>query len=86
MCNITRTKEAMEEMLRVVNYSGSEEDMTQAIVEVLQGSHRTLQQSFMRVFAKALAEYAETRTDLRNESAVDFAKRVSQLEHHFPFI
>jgi len=86
MCNITRTKEAMEELIRISNYSGSEEDMAQAISEVLQGSHRTLQQSFMRAFVMAMTDYANARTDLRNESAVDFAKRVVQLEHHFPLI
>ena len=86
MRNISRTKDAMEELIRVANVMGSDEDLAQGITEVLQGSHRTLQQSFMRAFAKAMEDYADTGTDARNESAIDFADRIVKLEHHFPFI
>ncbi len=80
------TKETMEQLIDHTNCMTGEEAVIQGIVEALQGSHRTLQQSFVRCMAKALIEYSNTRFDARNEASIDFAKKVKELEHHFPFI
>ncbi len=76
----------MEQVIREVNVMGGEEDMVQGMVEALQGSHRTLQQSFMRVFSKAMQDYQNTGADLRNEASVNYAKEIAKIDYHFPFV
>jgi len=79
-------KEAMLALIDSTNIMAGEADITAGIVEALAGSHRTLQQSFMRCFVETMKEYAGFNTDLRNQAAVDFAKKINDLEHHFPYI
>ncbi len=86
MSNMQRAEEAMQELIRCVNVMGAEEDVAEMIANVLSGSHRTLQQSFMRSLNIAMQDYANTGTDLRNEAAVDYAKKIVALEHYFPFV
>ena len=83
---VTKMKDAMDQVIREVNVMGGEEDMAQGMVEALQGSHRTLQQTFFRVFSQAMKEYQNTETDLRNAAAVDYAKAISATDYHFPYI
>ena len=80
------TKEAMTTLIDSTNCMCSEREMVDGMLEALNGSHRTLQQSFFRVFAKMAEQYADTRSDLRNEASVDFAKKVKELDHHFPLV
>ena len=79
-------KKAMKELINATNVMGGEEEMAAGITEALQSEHRTLQQSFFRVFAESMKEYANTGTDLRNEASVNFAKEVNKIDYHFPFI
>lgn len=80
------TKETMEQLIDHTNCMTGEEAVIQGIVDALQGSHRTLQQSFVRCVTAALIEYSNTPTDARNEAAVDFGKKLKELDHHFPFV
>jgi predicted HAD superfamily Cof-like phosphohydrolase len=65
---------------------GSDEVVAQAIAQGLAESHRTLQQNTMRSLKRAMVEYAKTRTDLRNEKAVELAKAIAELEIHLPLV
>ena len=83
---VTAVKEAMDQLIREMNVMGGEEDMVQGMTESLQGQHRTLQQTFFRVFSESMKEYQHTGTDLRNEAAVNYAKHITKIEYQFPFI
>jgi hypothetical protein len=48
--------------------------------------HRTLQQSMIKLIACFLKNISTFNTDLRNEAAIEWAKKVSQIDSHFPFI
>lgn len=85
-----RVKEVAEAMAVIVNATntmGTEAEVVEGIVEGIENSHRTLQQSFFRCFHKAMKEYGDTRwRDARNDASVDFAKEVGEMDVHFPFI
>jgi len=81
-----QVKETMDQLINHTNCMTGEQDVIQGMVDSLTSNHRTLQQSFVRCVVAALVEYSECKTDLRNESAVDFAKKVKELDLHFPFI
>ena len=83
---VQATKDAMKELIASTNVMGCDEDFAQGIFEALLGEHRTLQQSTVRAIAEALALYSEIDTDLRNEEAVNFAKKVKAMEHFFPMV
>jgi hypothetical protein len=78
---------AMATIIDATNVMGSEKDVAAGILEGLLSSHKTLQQSFMRAFIEAMKEYADTPfRDARNEASVEFARKVKELDVHFPFI
>ena len=81
-----KVKAAMQTLVDSTNCMCGEKEMAQGMLDALTGSHRTLQQSFFRVFVDTMEKYSETRTDLRNEASVDFAKKIVKLDHHFPFV
>ncbi len=81
-----RTRKAVEELVGCVNIMGADKVVAAAIAAELAHTHRTLQSSFLGAINGAMVEYSEMPTDLRNEAAVDFAKKVVALEHYFPFI
>ena len=83
---VTAVKEAMDELIRTMNVMGGEEDMVQGMTESLQGQHRTLQQTFFRVFSESMKEYKDTGSDLRNAAAVNYAKEINKIDYHFPYI
>ena len=79
-------KKAMKELMNELNVLGGETDMAAGLTEALQGEHRTIQQSFFRVFAESMKEYANTGTDMRNAAAVEYAKEINKIDFHFPYI
>jgi len=84
---IKKAKDAMIALIDATNIMGGEADVIQGMTEALQYSHRTLQQSFISCFVGTMVNYAEFRTDVRNQDAVQFAKNVSKMDNiHFPFI
>jgi len=79
-------KEAMMALIDSTNIMGGESEVTAGMIDALRGSHRTLQQSFMRCFVETMKEYGKFNTDLRNQAAVDFAKKINDLEYHIPLV
>jgi hypothetical protein len=57
------------------------EEVTKALLY----EHRTHQQSTVKSIYQILKEYAKNDTDLRNEAAVSWAKKVTEEEAFFPF-
>ena len=80
------TKEAMQTLIDTTNCMCSEREMVDGMLEALVGSHRTLQQSFFRIFVKMAEQYADANFDLRNEASVEFAKQIKEIDPHFPFV
>jgi len=84
---IAAAKDAMKELIDCTNKMGiDDDDVIQGMTDALQCSHRTLQQSFMRCFVGTMKNYSTFRTDARNEGAVNFAKKITEMEYHFSFI
>jgi hypothetical protein len=79
-------QEAMEVVVNATNSMGCEKELAERMLIAITGQHRTLQQSFFRVFVDMAEKYATTYSDLRNDASVDFAKKVAKLDHHFPFV
>lgn len=79
-----RAYAAMQELVDVTNKMGGHDDIIKGMFLGLLQSHRTLQQSFIRDFIGVMGEYAEVSTDLRNEAAVGFAKKVKEMEIYLP--
>ena len=89
----------MTELTDAANWSGSahqQRELANAMAHTLRRSHRTLQQSTIRILANMLKKYDELNTDpddpekrvsdLRNEQAVDFAKTVAEINTFFPYV
>lgn len=55
-------------------------------VNALQHEHRTLQASFWRFIKELASRYKDFNYDLRNEDAVKFAKKISEIEQGIRFI
>lgn len=84
---IKRVREAITVVIDETNSLGSAQCISQGIFEALTGSHRTLQQSFMRELVEALEQYSKTNFfDARNEASVKLAGKIVELDHHLPFI
>jgi hypothetical protein len=49
-------------------------------------THRTLQQSTMQLIPLFIEEISNIETDLRNEASIEWCKKVTKLDHYFPFI
>ena len=76
----------MQELIDMTNVMGSHDDVVKGMFLGLLQSHRTLQQSLIRAFIDVMNEYAEVDTDLRNEAAVGFAKKVKEMEIYLPTV
>lgn len=84
---IATAKQAMMDLIDATNTMGADQDVATGMLEALQSSHRTLQQSFFRSFQLMAVEYGDTKfTDARNDAAVAFADKIGELDHHMPFI
>ena len=61
--------------------------LAQIISSTINGNHRTLQQTFFRVFKEAIAHYGKySYTDQRNEASRDWCNEVSEVKSYIPFI
>jgi hypothetical protein len=58
----------------------------EAVVEALLCEHRTHQQATAKSIYQILKEYGKFDTDLRNEAAVSWAKKVTEEQAYFPFL
>ncbi len=70
--------EAMEMLLDDLNIMGSDKPIVDGIIEALRTNHRTLNQNFFRVIIEVIKQYAEFKSDLRNEASVNFCKFVAE--------
>ena len=86
MTTVEKAEKAMRDLLDCTNVMGSDKDVAEAISNVLSKEHRTLQQSFMRVFVQSMNQYKDTRFDQRNEQAVKLAKEITEIDTLLPFI
>lgn len=72
-------KEICRELFRLINYVGNDLILAKEFTEFLKNEHRTLQANFIRMIQYILNEYARNEyTDLRNEAAVAFSKKVAE--------
>ena len=72
--------------------NGSEREVGKAWWNVWCRQHRTLQQSFVRVFVDLMKRWVKEWTaggwvpDARNEASYQFAQQIVKEDKHFPFI
>ena len=86
MSNYEQAEKAMRDLLDASNVMGSNDDIAQAISNVLLKEHRTLQQAFFRSFKQAMGAYSEGGSDGRNEGAVQLAKEIHNSDVYLPFV
>ena len=67
-------RKAIADLMNAFNVMGTKKDIAEGIVEELGSTHRTLQQNFWGVMIDVINEYAEFRSDLRNEASVELCK------------
>jgi hypothetical protein len=86
-------KEAIEVIFRNLNCMGREKEVGEAIVDVIDSQHRTLQQAFMRnvmvpIIQSFAKRYGNGFYDLRNEATVKACIELNEVlgKHGFPFI
>jgi hypothetical protein len=84
------TEQIIENLIDSLNVMGSDEEKIQEVVNAVNHSHPTLQASFVRVVVKGFAsKYAEKEhTDARNEYAVGYCKKITEVGKNegIPFI
>jgi hypothetical protein len=78
------TKDTIDQLFRDLN--GAHRDVADTLIAHLRTEHRTLQQSFWRVIQTVAREYQKFDSDLRNESAVAFAKDVAGIDRPLPLL
>lgn len=72
-----KVKDAVQVILNELN-GGDRKDIALTIVDTVRNDHRTLQQLFWSKMLQAQIMYADSRHDLRNEAAVEWAKTVKE--------
>lgn len=83
-----RREELAEKVMEVVSSANSfhEEDLAQIMFLALSKSHRTIQQNFFRAFSILIKKMKDMPVDARNEAAVEWCKKVSEIEAQLPRI
>lgn len=90
--NYVREKNRREtltvKIMEVVSSANSlqEEDLADIMFLSLSRTHRTIQQSFFRAFAILVKKMKDMPMDARNEAAVEWCKKVSEIETNLPRI
>lgn len=70
------TYKTANRILAYVNAYGTDNE---GFAKIIATSHRTLQQSVMRLFIRTIEEISKQSTDLRNEQAVELAKKITEV-------
>lgn len=73
----------IKEMSEYIN-GGNPELLAEMFFIAMEKEHRTLQQSFIRSIALFIKMMSKMPTDLRNQAAVEWCKKVSEIEAVFP--
>lgn len=76
-----QARKVANDILGFVNAFGCDE---KTFAESICTSHRTLQQSVMRLFMATIRRMAENDTDERNENAVALAKKITEIAGDYP--
>ena len=77
----------VNELLEITTASKiDQERIARDFVKNLTQKHRTSQQLTIKLFSNIISEYSNTRSDLRNRAAVNWAKQVSELDNNFPYV
>jgi len=86
MSNYDEAEQAMKTLMKCSNSMGSNNDIAQAISNVLLKEHRTIQQSFFRAFKQSMDAYSKGGSDGRNEGSVQLAKEIHNSDVFLPFV
>ena len=82
--------EELENAIKVIlnhcNAIGNEGVVASSLENAIVSDHRTIQQTFFRELNQFLVSYSEQRFDARNQSSVEFAQKVKELDSFFPYI
>lgn len=79
-------------LFRMLNIMSNDRRLAEQLVEHLPREHRTLQQAFFSTIKTVIEDYSKDQgpahTDLRNQAAKDWAKRVAEigLDYYLPCI
>lgn len=84
----TEVKEQLENVIEtlshITNSMGCDyEKNAEILSEKFRRTHRTLQQDIMRLLARFIKNNAQIVTDLRNQEAIEWCKKVSEIDHYF---
>ena len=81
-----KVEDVTKQLVDLTNSYGS--DISKGILSALNGSHRTLQQSFFRAMYSVIKQYGEDDwCDLRNQASKDFCREVTEkVEGYFPMV
>lgn len=85
------SKQALEEIIvsfnKLVNNMTFDYDSASNIMaQKFLCTHRTLQQSTIKLIACFIKKISTFNTDLRNEAAIKWANDVAKIDSYFPFI
>lgn len=83
---VRRVCDAITEAIEETNGMTDDGAVAKGIFNALIGQHRTLQQAFIKEFADAMKLYVNAHYDARNEASIEFAKKIADMNHPFPFI
>lgn len=84
----TKVVDAVRSLTHLMNsYNSQDELWAEVINQALAHEHRSLQQSFWRLFREVIRRYSITHHDLRNEAAVQWCKRVTdEVDAYLPLV
>jgi len=90
---VDKIKQIFNDLFSELNHMGNEDNVRQALGEVLKEQHRTLQQLYFRhVIVPSIDAFAQKKdhnfTDLRNEASCELAHKLRPLvkDSCLPFI
>lgn len=72
-------KRAVSDLCDAANAMGGKKDLGRAVCDALTLEHRTMQQSFWSAMLIVIKLYGEIDCDLRNEAAVLWCRKVTEL-------
>lgn len=79
--NEFRARKMANDLLIFVNAFGYD---AETFARTIAASHRTLQQSVMRLFIATIRKMAEVHPDDRNEATVELAKKMAEIADDYP--
>jgi glycine/serine hydroxymethyltransferase len=80
-------EEIIERLSAIVNnLSFDYDEASKTMASQFACVHRTLQQSTIKLIAEFIRKVSVSNHDLRNEAAIEWAKKVASIDSRFPFI